>query len=178
MEPWSKESDAMSANNRWASKDRSRDPEKTYRPTADRSGMIGSEMTTRLADLRLSLNEMARMTGISGATMTRYSQFDEPGRLPLWIETVLRYARLDPWFGRRLRGPEGYVRLRGSDQDRYEEILVKLEAVAAALVDEDEGLAFNRTIALVWSCRKMAAHLRRVRNKKHPRSPVGEEGAP
>lgn len=143
-------------NYRNTSKDR--EPHKSSKPNAAKSGMLGAEMVSRLAELGMSINEFARVTGIGWRTALNYSHIDEPGKMPAWVDAVLRYAAIDPWFGRRFRpdGEHGYVRLRGSDHDTWCRFMDGLERLADALVRDDLDAAIQEVMrfsGLGWAFR-------------------------
>lgn len=144
-------------------------PPKDYRPKAERSGMIGTELPSKLADLKLSLNELARVSGITGETVKKWCKWQEPGHIPVWIDAVLGYARLNPWFGRRFRdhsSSRDYVYLRGSTSEFYEKTLVTLEHVGDAMLAEDEDAAYKRCLAHARATLRMAVHFRDIRDRK------------
>jgi hypothetical protein len=136
--------------------------------------MLGSEFVSRLADLHMSINEFCRVAGISGGTGTNYSKADKPGVIPAWVDAVLLYAKLDPFYGRRFKsdGP-GYVRLRGSDRDMWAAMMVEIENLCGALVSEDFDEAIRSSMSISTRGWVFSRHLVRAKEKALG---IGEEG--
>lgn len=152
-----------------------REPPKSYKPAANPSAMLGTEFVTRLADLHMSINEFCRMSGIAGGTGTNYSKADRIGRIPAWVDIVLRYAKIDAWFGRRFKeDAPGYVALRGTDRDRWSALMDQLERLADALIREDIDEALKACMSVSsrgWAFRN---HLLEVKEKLAAQSPEAE----